>query len=117
MGIDEVHKVLSRIHYPDYEFSVEQRGEVMLMKATYVEEDIQTGSVATQTTRKWYISPHAALSEIVQTAFLCILTSAEHRVREHFKFDGGRPYGPHFNAETLAELSKRKEALDYRGKE
>ena len=52
-------------------------------------------------------------SEIVQTALKCILTSAEHRVREHFKYRGSRVYGPHFDVEALHELCIARK-FDYR---
>ncbi len=54
-------------------------------------------------------------SEVVQTALLCALTSAEHRVREHFLYKGERVFGPHFDIEGLYELAKARR-LDYRGR-
>jgi hypothetical protein len=53
-------------------------------------------------------------SEIVSTAFKCVLTSAEHRCREHFSYKGERIYGPHYDVDALVEVCRQKQ-LDYRG--
>jgi hypothetical protein len=50
--------------------------------------------------------------EIVQTALKCVLTSAEHRVRESFTYGGKRCYGPHFHVNALAAIAES--ALDRR---
>jgi hypothetical protein len=94
-----------------YQFEIEDRNGVMLM-STYVESDIGTGLPAMQRTRKWFISEHATASEIVQTALKCVLTSAEHRVRESFTYGGKRCYGPHFHVNALAAIAES--ALDRR---
>jgi len=67
-----------------------------------------------QRTRRWFISPEMRKSELVQTAFKCIMTSAEHRVREHFRYKGELVYGPHFDVEKLVELCKTRKASEYR---
>ena len=69
-----------------------------------------------QYTRKWPLSQYMVKSEVVQTALKCVLTSVEHRVREHFLYKGERIFGPHFDVEALYELAKNRR-LDYRGKE
>jgi hypothetical protein len=33
------------------------------------------------------------------------MTSAEHRVREHFSYKGKRIFGPHIDVEKLLEMS------------
>src|ERR1700722_19292527 len=90
--LEAVETILDRIDANpfdvSYEFDLELRGDVLLMSATYLENDIKTGKPEKQKTRKWFISEHATESEIVQTALKCILTSAEHNVREHFSYCG-----------------------------
>lgn len=115
MTIEEVREIVSQISYEDYEFKVLDYSGMMLLQGRYVEPDIITKDPTDQHTRKWYISSHAVASEIVQTALLCVLTSAEHRVREHFFYKGKRVFGPHFDVEALHELAVNKR-LDYRGK-
>jgi hypothetical protein len=97
-----------------YAFDLELRGEVLLMSATYLEKDVKTGIIERQRTRKWFISEHATESEIVQTALKCILTSAEHNVREHFSYCGTLVLGPHINISKVLELVRSEEAVDRR---
>lgn len=67
------------------------------------------------TTRKWLISPHMTVSEIVQTAFLMIKTAEEHEMREEFRYKGQTIFGPHFNVERLVNLaSEGEKAIDIR---
>lgn len=97
-----------------YEFDLELRGEVLLMSATYFENDINTGIPEKQRTRKWFVSEHATESEIVQTALKCILTSAEHNVREHFSYCGMPVFGPHINVQKVLSLVRSEESIDKR---
>ncbi|MGA9769189.1 MAG: hypothetical protein WBV94_09120 [Blastocatellia bacterium] len=88
---------------------------MMYLQARYIEPDIITGEDSLQRTRKWLLSEHMVKSEIVQTAFKCAMTSAEHRVREHFLYKGERVFGPHYDVEALVEICRAKK-LDYRGR-
>ena len=97
-----------------YTFEAEIRGDVVLMSAVYSEPCVASGDPTVQRTRKWFISDHATESEIVQTALKCVLTSAEHRVREHFLYGGARLYGPHMNVHKLLELVHGQDPLDRR---
>lgn len=108
--------VLRDIDYPEYSIYAERdgRGE-MYLQAQYIEADIHTGRKEIQRTRRWYFSPEMTKSELVQTALKCILTSAEHRVREHFRYKGELVYSPHFDVEKLVELCKTRKASEYRG--
>lgn len=111
----EIQEILDRISYEDYKFTVLLKTDTLYLQGFYLEHDIITKCVVEQHTRKWLISEHAVPSEIVQTALLCALTSAEHRVREHFLYRGERIFGPHFDIEALVEVARQRK-LDYRGK-
>ena len=110
-----MREVIALIEYSDYTFEIFEKNGVPYLQGRYVEPDVVTGDLADQHTRKWQLSEHMVKSEIVQTALKCALTSAEHRVREHFKYRGQRIFGPHFDVEALYELAKSNR-LDYRGK-
>ena len=107
--------ILKDVQCDEYTFvcTTKPDGCVFLL-AEYYEQCIVTKKVEKQKTRKWYISPYATTSEIVQTAFKCILTSMEHRTREMFLYKGKRIFGPHYDVDKLHELCKSKEAYDYR---
>lgn len=115
MTVDEMREIISMCKYPDYTFEVFEKNGVPYLQGRYLEPDIVTGDMTDQHTRKWQLSEHMVKSELVQTAFKCALTSAEHRVREHFLYRGQRIFGPHFDVDALYELAKSRR-LDYRGK-
>jgi hypothetical protein len=117
MTIEDMRALIAMVDYPGYDFFIfrTQTGTPYL-QAEYEEPDIATGKPERQRTRKWYLSEHAVKSEIIQTALKCVLTSAEHRVREHFLYRGERVFGPHFDIDALHELA-RSRRLDYRGKQ
>lgn len=62
--------------------------------------------------RKWYISPHATRSEILQTALAAVLAFEEHEARECFRFRGNRLYGPHIAFEALERACDTLEARE-----
>lgn len=115
MSIDEMRAVLVAVSHHGYRLEIlADDGEAHpYMIGRYEEACVLTGVAATQATRKWRLSPHMTRSEIVQTALKLVLTSAEHRVREHFLYRGQRVYGPHFDVDGLYELAAQG-ALDKR---
>lgn len=115
MTINEIRGIIKQISFRNYSFEVLEKSGVMYLRASYPEPDIITGQEEIQHTRKWQLSEHMVKSEIVQTAFKCALTSAEHTTREHFLYKGERVYGPHFDVDALYEIAKAKR-LDYRGR-
>lgn len=115
MTNEEMKEVLANVTYPGYTFIILDTDGHIYLQAHYEDIDIATGQPSIQRTRKWLLSEHMVKSEIVQTAFKCVITSAEHRVREFFKYRGQRIFGPHFDVDALFELAKERR-LDYRGK-
>ncbi|HVG81475.1 MAG TPA: hypothetical protein VNB28_04255 [Methylomirabilota bacterium] len=113
LTLDEMREIVSRIRCLDYEFHVLTKGEVPYLQVRYVEPDIVTGDPTDQHGRKWMLSHHMVRSELVQTALKAVLTSMEHRAREHFFFEGQRVFNPHFDVLALAELA-RDRRLDVR---
>lgn len=97
----EIWDVLSEVHYLGYDFRMEVNGSQVSINCTYKEPDVQSGSMETQNGRPWAIDPSWGAQQIVQTALKAILTSLEHRCREHFTWRGRAIYQPHFDLETL----------------
>jgi hypothetical protein len=106
MTISRAKEILDSVVYPKYTFHavIDGRGE-MYLQGSYLEADIYTGKVEKQLTRRWFISPEMSKSELVQTAFKMIMTSMEHRVREHFLYNNRLVFGPHFNIDKLWEIA------------
>jgi hypothetical protein len=110
--VNQASAWLRDVSYPGYTFQVREGHGGVFLQATYWEADVSTGSpsgdrLELQSTRKWLLSPHMTKSEVVQTAFKCVLTSAEHRVREWFRYQDKAIFGPHFDVDDLAGLRQR----------
>ncbi len=58
---------------------------------------------------KWANVGGTGKSEIVATAFKCILTSMEHRCREWFLYKGKAIYQPHYNVDALHAICDQRE--------
>lgn len=114
MNIDEMRVVIASCKFPNYEFEVgEGTSGMIYLQAAYQEPDVDTGRPEWQYTRKWILSPHMVKSEIVQTVFKCVITSAEHRVREWFRYKDKAIFGPHYDVDVLHSVcdktDKRKD--------
>ena len=106
MKFEEIEELITLIDCPPYRFAVHRDERFAYLQARYDEPCVVTMEMSEQATRKWNLSPHMTRSEIVQTALKCALTSAEHRVREHFTYKGELVYTPHWDVEALYELAK-----------
>lgn len=107
MNFTDASVILRDVKYPGYQFVLYQgeHGELSL-RAWYKEPDITTGRVETQWTRYWPIDASWNKGQLVQTAFKCVLTSHEHRAREHFTYQGERVFGPHLALDGLVALAR-----------
>ena len=113
LELEAIRAVVRSVLCEGYTFEVTEGEGALYLQASYSERDIVTGEFARQYTRKWRLSQHMVKSEVVQTCLKCVLTSAEHRVREHFLYCGERVYGPHFDVDALWEIANKRR-LDYR---
>jgi hypothetical protein len=102
----DAKRILADVRFPGYSFVL--HGDFVDGKATYLQgvftapDNDQPRVMRPQHTRKWLLSQHMTRSELVQTAFKCVLTSIEHEARERFTYKGARVFGPHFDVEVLA---------------
>lgn len=103
----EIYDIILQCTCPPYSWRLDRWHEGFLFQLQYSEPDVKTGEPAIQHGRKWYISPYATGSEIVQTVLKACLTSAEHRIREHFRYKGKPIFQPHWNVERLVEMASQ----------
>lgn len=57
--------------------------------------------------RKWMLSPHMVLSEIVSTAYAAYERAEIHETKEAFRYKGAAVMGPHQHMDELADLMNR----------
>lgn len=107
MKRDEIQAILDCVKFPGYTFIVVNPGYPV---ALYLQAEFMApcnhagGAPELQKTRKWQLSEHMTKSEVVQTAFKCVLTSLEHEAREQFTYRHAAIFGPHFDVEDLVYL-------------
>jgi hypothetical protein len=107
MDLAEIRETVADCSLPEYAFRVVVDGRgAWYLQATYTEPDVHTGKPAMQYTRRWFLSPEMTKSEVAQTCLKCALTSAEHRVREWFRYRGRAVFGPHMSLERLWEIAE-----------
>jgi hypothetical protein len=101
-----VAKLLPHVRFPGYNLHVVRGFDAVYVYVTYTEPDVQSGVDETQQSRRWVIEPEWNEGQILQTVFKALLTSMEHRTREHFTYDGFAVLNPHQSLEQLVELAR-----------
>lgn len=105
MTIEELRSIITDIKMKNREVTAWCMGKGFYLQLTYSDICTETDEFRVQKGRKWYISSFATRSEVVQTVLKAALTSAEHEVREHFRYRGRAVFGPHFNVDRLWEVA------------
>jgi hypothetical protein len=95
MTHEEMFQVVEDCHYLGVEFKFEVDGQ-----RPYIQ--VVSGRWSG---RKWMLSNHMTIGEIVQTVLSAVLMWTEHEVREHFKFRHKAIFNPHLSIKTLLERS------------
>lgn len=96
----DIEAILGEVKFLDRKIRLLDKGDGFLLQVTYHEPDIATGKTEEQHARKWYVSPFATETEIVETAFAACQRSMMHVVGEWFTYKGRRVYSPHFGIDA-----------------
>lgn len=109
--------LISRCKFPEHHFEIAQQegGRWFLRMRLPQKADAREAPTAQWWNGRWFrLSPHMTDGEIVQTAFLAVLTFLEHEAREAFTFDGEAVMGPHLDIHELVRLHKEGKAVQAR---
>jgi hypothetical protein len=118
MTLIEIQTLLHQhVRYHEWRFDVHQDADFGYLQLAFYAFGPDFGSFALQGGRKWKLSPHMTKSEIVQTAWLAVLTAVEHEAREEFTYKGVAIFGPHLDCEALREVAGRRDVRDVRAGE
>ena len=110
MTTAELLQVVDWLRFPGYTFWVGTlAADVYFLQVRYDEPDVMTGVKETQQGRMWAFPADQTPGQVVQTAFKAILTSLEHRAREHFTYRGKPVLQPHLDVDRLWELLPKAE--------
>lgn len=106
MKIDEITVIVGACKFPDYTFNVwEDHRGAWYLQGSYREPDTVTSVWEVQKTRRWLLSPEMTKSEVVATAFKCVMTSQEHKAREWFTWEGVAIFQPHQDVDQLKKVA------------
>jgi hypothetical protein len=98
--------IIAKIKYKDWKFVLQSKGDGFLIQPTFWGPDIKTGKLELQKCRKWYVSSHACLAEVVRTMYAAVESAEFHEFQERFKFNGEAIFSPHLNPKSLSDLIK-----------
>lgn len=99
--------LLRAITYPGLTFVVEpEPGRYFLRVSCDNGTCNDTGEPLAWKGRKWPLSVHMTDGEVVQTAFLALMTALEHEAREQFKFCGVPVMSPHYDIYKLVDMHR-----------
>ena len=99
--LNRVRRIVEEVKFPGYTFTVEALGDHVYVQVSYNEPDVMSGVVEEQRGRKWLLPSGQTVGQVVQTCFKAILTSLEHRAREHFLWRGKPVLQPHMDLEQV----------------
>lgn len=105
--------ILDRCAFPDFRFAIDDTGTHMRVECVGGRDNV-TGEPMNWNGRWWRLSAYMTDGEVVQTAFLAILTAMEHEARETFRFDGVTVFDPHYDIHKLVELRRSADAIKER---
>jgi hypothetical protein len=104
-----VFEVGQKVHAPGYDFEwFDLKPYGVGVRVAYDEPDVETGAKERRRGRWWLLPYNAEPTQVVQTCFKAVLTSLEHRLREHFTHDGRAVLQPHFKLEALEALAPER---------
>ena len=115
MTPSEAAATLTEVAYRGWRFDVSiEDGDYYLQVVNAAGEDAVTGEPLSWKGRKWRLSVHMTKSEIVNTAFLAVMTAEEHEIRETFTYKGEPIYSPHYDVDKLWRLRRTGDSEDLR---
>lgn len=97
---------LARVNYKDWKFITGDMGEGFFIQSSFVDKDHDTGKPSEIKGRKWYISKHAIVDEVIKTAWLAVEIAQRHEAMESFLVDGKAPFHPHNEFSGMLDLPK-----------
>jgi hypothetical protein len=100
--------LLCRVEYKNWRLRIGEMGEGFFLQWRFFETDNTDASdtaLHLQGCRKWYVSPHATDSEVMNTAYLAAEIAERHEFMERFLVDGKPLRNPHADVFALLGLN------------
>lgn len=111
---EQVLAIVQQIKYKEgWDFRLEERMDGFLLQLRFMDTDIETGELALQSCRKFFVSKYSTVSEVIRTAFKSVEAAEHHEMCEKFKYRDVAIYNPHLDLDNLANFVQN-ETLDRR---
>lgn len=114
-SFEEIKAIIDRIEYLDWEIRLRLDGTRIYLqifghgpnpKNDMIEEDWSG--------RKWFVSPHMCINEIIRTAYKAIECAVAHEMNEMFLYRGQPVFTPHMDYDEIAEIMDDHSMTDAR---
>ncbi len=105
MTFEEVEAIVGDIEIGGMTLRLHRDKEFGYLQGHYQEECVVTKEMAWQHTAKERVDDKMILDEIVFKAVKLAFGSADHRVREHFRYRGEQIISPHLSVNALWRLA------------
>lgn len=106
---EKVQAIVKNVTFPGYSFRVGMLNDRVYVQITYKEKDVFDGAVEDQWGREWVVAKNPTVGQVVQTCFKAVLTSMEHRTREHFLYRRKPVLQPHLDIDKLWDMMPDRE--------
>lgn len=104
--LEELKAVLQDITYKDWTFRIGKMGDGFFLQVQFTSNsNDETEGLELKRGRKWHLSPYMSKSEVVQTAFLAVMTAEEHETRQGFKYREQPIFCPIYSSDALADFA------------
>jgi hypothetical protein len=100
-----IRDIVSQVNFPGYEFIVDWCQDNAAVFVRHVEADVDTSCPEEQRGRPWLVTNKQTEGQIVDTCLKALLTSLEHRGREHFTYKNKAVFQPHFYIDQLLAIA------------
>ena len=112
---DQLQAVVDNCKFSDWVIDLSREGDRFYIQVgDPVGTDNITGESLPWKSRKWFVSPHMCVSELVRTCYKCVQTAMLHELDEKFSYRGVLIYDPHRNLDLLVDTALSADALDTR---
>lgn len=104
--INEIQAILNDIKFEDWTLRLMEKGDGFLIQWVFMDVDVERPELGPQPQhcRKWYVSPYATDTEIVETAWKGCWIAMFHETSEKFTYKGRRVYSPHFDIQARVAM-------------
>lgn len=108
LTLTRLKDLVAQVRFHDWRFDVLEKGDGFLVQAIFSAKDnfSTEPTLKEQKCRKWYVSKHSSLGEVVRTLWKAVEAAVVHEAQEAFLYRGRPIFDPHRDPDKLWELTE-----------